>query len=203
MIKAILYDLDGVLVDACEWHYESLNRALKEVCDYTISRKDHETIFNGLPTKIKLEILTKVGTISSYDAKLVWDLKQKYTLEVINETAKIDYLKQELHEYTKSLGIISGCVTNSIKETAALMLNKTGQLQYMSFLITNEDTIKNKPDPAPYLLGIQTLGLDPKEVLIVEDSEKGLAAAYASGANVLYVKNSSYVTINIMGEVDD
>ena len=56
MIKAILYDLDGVLVDATEWHYESLNESLYEVAGFRLSRQEHLSSFNGLPTKKKLEI---------------------------------------------------------------------------------------------------------------------------------------------------
>mgnify|MGYP000288861841 CR=1 FL=1 len=57
MIKAILYDLDGVLVDATEWHYESLNDALKDVAGFIIKRDEHISTFNGIPTIKKLEIL--------------------------------------------------------------------------------------------------------------------------------------------------
>ena len=56
MIKAILYDLDGVLVDATEWHYESLNEALKEISGFEISRLEHIQTFNGLPTQIFFHI---------------------------------------------------------------------------------------------------------------------------------------------------
>ena len=57
MIEAMLYDLDGVLVDATEWHYISLNLALKEVTGSAIERKEHISTFNGIPTMKKLEIL--------------------------------------------------------------------------------------------------------------------------------------------------
>ncbi len=50
MIKCILYDLDGVLVDATEWHYESLNYALKDVAGFIIKRDEHISTFNGIPT---------------------------------------------------------------------------------------------------------------------------------------------------------
>ena len=63
MIKAILYDLDGVLVDATEWHYESLNAALKEVCGFIINRDEHVSTFNVIPTIKKLEILHEQGRI--------------------------------------------------------------------------------------------------------------------------------------------
>ena len=63
MIKAILYDLDGVLVDATEWHYESLNDALKDVAGFIIKRDEHISTFNGIPTMKKLEILHDQGRL--------------------------------------------------------------------------------------------------------------------------------------------
>lgn len=198
MIKVILYDLDGTLADATEIHYESLNRALREISDYSISRQDHEVIYNGLPTKIKLDILVKIGTISTIDVPKIWKLKQIYTLEVIKEIATIDIIKQELHEYTYSLGCISGCVTNSIRETATLLLEKTGQLQYINFLVANEDTIKNKPDPEPYLFAMKSFNVLPEHTLILEDSDHGWESAINSKANVLRVKNSHEVTARLL-----
>ena len=69
MIKAILYDLDGVLVDATEWHYESLNAALKEVCGFIINRDEHISTFNGIPTMKKLEILNQQGSSLGYSSQ--------------------------------------------------------------------------------------------------------------------------------------
>ena len=59
-IKAILFDMDGVLIDAKEWHYEALNQALK-LFGCEISRFDHVHTFDGLPTKDKLELLGRVS----------------------------------------------------------------------------------------------------------------------------------------------
>jgi beta-phosphoglucomutase-like phosphatase (HAD superfamily) len=76
MIKAILYDLDGVLVDATEWHYESLNEALKQISGFEISRQDHISTFNGLPTMKKLDILFEQKKILQTDFDSIWSLKQ-------------------------------------------------------------------------------------------------------------------------------
>ena len=62
-IKLVIFDLDGVLVDACEWHRAALNEALYEVCNYKISMDDHHSVFNGIPTKVKLQKLTEWGVI--------------------------------------------------------------------------------------------------------------------------------------------
>ena len=56
-IKAVLFDMDGVLIDAKEWHYEALNRALA-LFGMPISRFEHLTTFDGLPTRKKLEMLS-------------------------------------------------------------------------------------------------------------------------------------------------
>ena len=85
MIKAILYDLDGVLVDATEWHYESLNLALEQVKGFKIKREEHIQIFNGLPTMKKLEILFDQGKVKKDDFDSIWKKKQDLTIEVIKK----------------------------------------------------------------------------------------------------------------------
>lgn len=194
MIKVILFDLDGVLVEACEWHYLSLNKALKEVGGFEIGLDDHYARFNGLPTQKKLDILVNDGRIRVADMPAIWDLKQKYTKETILETAKPDEIKISLHNALNSKLISRACVTNSIKETAQLMLETTGQMPYMHKLISN-DMVKNpKPHPEGYIRAMVYFGAYPEETLIVEDSPKGLEAAYATGAHVLQVVNCADVT---------
>ena len=97
MIKAILYDLDGVLVDATEWHYESLNAALKEICGFVIKREEHISTFNGIPTMKKLEILNNQGRLDRKLFDKIWEKKQEKTFEVIEKSAFTDRSKIRLH----------------------------------------------------------------------------------------------------------
>jgi beta-phosphoglucomutase len=189
MIRAILYDLYGVLVNACEWHYLAFNNALKRVAGdaAVISRVEHETVFNGLPTKRKLDILIQQGRVRERDWKAVWDLKQALTTETIEETAAIDLEKVQLHEETRRAGIISVCVTNSIRPTAMLMLDRTGQLSFMQFVISNEMVRRPKPHGEGYIRAMIQLSIMPDEILIVEDSDKGMQAAESVGAHLLRV----------------
>jgi HAD superfamily hydrolase (TIGR01509 family) len=201
MIHAVLFDLDGVLVDACDWHYKALNESLIHFNFNPISLHDHLSIFNGLPTHVKLDMLN----IPSNFCKKINDFKQKITLDIIKNNAKIMQEKIELHEWLKKNNIKIGCVTNSIKKTADEMLQMTGQLQYMDIVITNEDVIRNKPSPDCYNLAIQTLKVNPFGVLCVEDSEKGILAAKNSIAkHILIVKNTKEVNlINIQNKLKD
>jgi len=201
MIKAILYDLDGVLVDATEWHYESLNIALKEIAGFIIERSEHVSTFNGIPTKKKMEILNKQNRLPSTLFQDVWNMKQEKTKEVIEKYGSLDQNKIRLHENTKHLK--KACITNSIRETAKLMLEKTGQLEYMDFVISNEDIIKPKPSPDGYNKAIGKLKLQPNECMIVEDSPKGIEAAKLSKANVYEVNGFYEVTLeNILKKIN-
>ena len=201
MIKAILYDLDGVLVDATEWHYESLNEALKEISGFEISRLEHIQTFNGLPTIKKLEILHEQNLVKKEDFDVIWDLKQSKTNEIIEKTASNDETKLRLHEGTKKFKKI--CVTNSIRQTAVLMLDKTGQLPFMDHVISNEDVSDPKPNPEGYLKAINFLQLQPNQCLIVEDSPKGIESAKKSNAHVYEVKGYHDVTLeNVLNVIN-
>lgn len=193
-IKSILFDLDGVLVDACEWHYIALNQALTSIGINPISIDDHVKTYNGLPTSVKLEMLG----LQEEEKKLVWELKQKYTLESIRKNSKIQNEKIKLFAELKKMGIKIVCVTNSIRETAIEMLTRTGQIEYFDLIITNEDVIKNKPNPDCYNTAVERLNLKPMECVIVEDSPKGIEAAKLSvipNSNIWIVKNSKEVTL--------
>ena len=201
MIKAILYDLDGVLVDATEWHYESLNIALKEIAGFIIERGEHVSTFNGIPTKKKMEILNKQNRLSDTLFQDVWNMKQEKTKEVIEKYASTDQNKIRLHQNTKHLKKV--CVTNSIRETAKLMLEKTGQLEYMDFVISNEDVKNPKPSSEGYDNAIRKLKLQPNECMVVEDSPKGIEAGKLSKANVHEVNGYYDVTLeNILKKIN-
>lgn len=181
--EAILFDLDGVLVDACDWHYEALNIALNEAGFGVINREDHLTTFNGLPTKTKLEMLK----IPNEQAFFINKQKQKHTLNIIKNTAKLMPEKIELHEHLKQQGIKIACVTNSIEETAKEMLITTGQMPYIDMLVSNEHVKRNKPHPDCYNYAIKALGVNPANCICVEDSAKGIEAAITSIAGRCWI----------------
>ena len=191
-IEFVFFDLDGVLVDACEWHYEALNIALQKTLGFTISRADHVEKYNGLPTRVKLNLLG----IDKDKAVIIEEIKQRETLSLIEKYAKFDNVKIELLDYLKKSEVKVACVTNSIRDSAMLMLERTGQISYFDLIVTNEDVKENKPSPDCYNYAIKRLNANPEYSLCVEDSEKGKQAARSSlTAHLWAVDNSSCVTL--------
>jgi beta-phosphoglucomutase len=188
MIKAILYDMDGVLIEAKEWHYEALNKALS-LFGMEISRYDHLVTFDGLPTKKKLEMLTLERGFPTSLHKLVNDLKQEYTFEIIYAKCRPVFHHQFALSKLKAEGYKQVCCSNSIRKSIDLMMQKSQLMEYLEFFLSNQDVKNAKPDPEIYTTAIQRLGLQPSEVLIVEDNEHGIKAAIASGGHLLQVNN--------------
>lgn len=201
MIKLVIFDMDGVLVDACEWHRVALNEALKEVCDYEISLEDHYKIFNGTPTKIKLKKLSEMGVIKEESFQKIEEIKQQKTVETINKFANLRQEKIELMHFLKSKDIKIACYTNSIKMTAKLMLEKTGIFEYLDLLVTNQDVQNPKPSPEGYLLCLKKLNINKNDAIIVEDSPKGIEAARSSGCYFIQVNNLEDVTKKLFEEI--
>ena len=186
MVKAILFDMDGVLIDAKDWHYEALNKALG-LFGIEISRYDHLHTFDGLPTKVKLKMLSEQYYLPEQLHGFVNQMKQKYTAQMIHEKCHPmfhhEYALSKLHNDGYKIAVCS----NSIRSTIELMMEKSMLIDYLDLIVSNEDVKKAKPDPEMYQTAISRFGLKPEECIVVEDNPNGIAAGKASGASVLEV----------------
>jgi len=198
--KLVIFDLDGVLVDACEWHRIALNKSLKEVCDYEIPLSDHYSEFNGIPTREKLKKLVTMGVIDDVSIDKIYEIKQKNTILAIKNNATIRPEKIEMLTWLRSHNIHVACFTNSIRETAMLMLEKTGIIDLFELITTNQDVENPKPDPEGYISTLKYFNIDSDDTLIIEDSPKGVTAAERSGCNVIIVKNPDEVSISLFAK---
>jgi beta-phosphoglucomutase len=192
-IKAVIFDMDGVLIDARDWHYESLNKALG-LFGSEITRYDHLVTFDGLPTKKKLEMLSLEGGLPIKLHDFINDLKQEYTWEIVYTKCKPIFHHRYALSKLKSDGYVLSVCSNSVRRTIELMMERSGLMPYLNFFLSNQDVEKGKPDPEIYTKAIDRLGLLPNECLIVEDNQNGVKAALASGAHLLKVENPDDVT---------
>ncbi len=195
--QAVLFDMDGVLIDAREWHYLALNEALMPF-GFNISEDAHKTRFDGLSTKRKLEILSKEEGLPLHLHSVISAVKQDRTLRF---SSFLNYPSVGLQILLSRLAqkeIATGVVTNSIRETTEVMLSSAGIINHFKTIITNEDVDSPKPNPAGYSRACLNLGLDPNRVLVVEDGEYGAQAARDAGCKVLRVSGPHEVNIGLL-----
>ena len=198
MIKAVIFDMDGVLIEAKDWHYEALNRALR-LFGFEISRYDHLTTFDGLPTKRKLQMLSSVDNLPVRLHDFINDMKQRYTMEIVNASCKPRFNHEFALSKLQALGYRMAVASNSVRNSIEVMMQRAELDRYLEFMISNQDVTRPKPAPDMYNLAISKMALQPTECLIVEDNENGIKAARASGAHVLEVQTVDDVNFaNIM-----
>jgi beta-phosphoglucomutase-like phosphatase (HAD superfamily)/dTDP-glucose pyrophosphorylase len=192
MIKLVVFDLDGVLVEAKNIHFEALNKALVQ---YAITWEEHLSIYDGLKTNQKLEMLHERKGLPKEYFKDIWEAKQKYTLEALSDLKESDQLKVCMSNLVGS-GYKIACCSNSIRKTVLTVLSKLGIIEYFDLIISNEDVTNSKPHPEMYWKAMSKMTVLPEETLIVEDSPYGLLAANRAKAHVLRVGNPEEVTYN-------
>jgi beta-phosphoglucomutase len=202
-IRGIIFDLDGVLVDAKEWHYEALNKAL-ETCGCMITRDEHLNQYDGLPTRTKLEMLTKTKGLPKDKHGDIYNLKQEYTMSIAEDMCQPN--KEHLYALARLRreGYHLAVASNAIRKSVAVLLTKSELIHFVEFFLSNQDVSKPKPDPEIYDSAIQRLGLLPSQCLVVEDNINGITSAKAAGAHLLEVDTVHDVTYdNIINRINN
>ncbi len=193
-IKAVIFDMDGVLIDAKEWHYEALNRALS-LFGYSISRYDHLVTYDGLPTRRKLEMLTLERGLPASLHGFLNDLKQLYTMEMVHARCKPTFQHEYALSNLKAAGYKLAVASNSVRNSVEVMMLKSNLSDYLDVIMSNQDVRKGKPDPEIYVNTMCRLDVKPQECLVVEDNENGIRAARGAGAHVMVVDSVNDVTL--------
>ena len=187
--------MDGVLIDAKEWHYDALNQAL-EIFGEKIDRSEHLSSFDGLPTRSKLDLLSKSGRIPINLHEFINELKQAFTMEITAVRCKPRFIHQYALSMLKLDGYKLALASNSVIKTINTMMELASLSEYLEFSLSNEDVNNPKPSPEIYLKALEKLNLNAKEVVVVEDNKNGIEAAKAAGTNVLEVESTNEVTYN-------
>jgi len=190
MNKLVIFDLDGVLIDSRDLHYDALNEALRKVGEqYVITREEHLSKYDGLNTTKKLKMLTedKGLPVQYYDQ--IWRDKQKATFKLIPDCPSnlsiltiVSWLK--LNDWKIAVA------SNSIRDTVRISLDAIGILRHVDYYVSNEDVTMTKPYPEMYWQCMSKLKALPKDTIIVEDSHIGREGAMNSGAHLYPVKDA-------------
>ena len=189
MTKLVIFDLDGVLIDSKDYHYDALNEALGE--QYAITREEHVSTYDGLPTTAKLELLSKNKGLPADRYEEIWRAKQENTLHIFKTKVDKDY---ELMGYFQQLvdeGYKVAVASNSIRNTVKIILLRLGLLEFVDIYVSNEDVVRNKPFPSMYWKCMMALGALPDDTVILEDSHIGRQGALDSKCHLVPIENRS------------
>ena len=196
MKRLVLFDLDGVIVDTKQVHYEALNDAISQVNPkYIITEAEHISRYDGLKTLTKLNMLSEEKGLPYTDHQEIYKYKQELTIKHFSKIPTSEKMRG-IFKTLRDDGYLVGCCTNCIRRTALVALSKVGVIEYLDVIITNDDVKNPKPHPEIYWKAMSMMGCLPEETLIIEDSPQGLLSATRSRAEVIRVDNSSHVSLD-------
>jgi HAD superfamily hydrolase (TIGR01509 family) len=194
-LKAILFDLDGVLVNTRTLHYETFRQAYELVCPpRKLTWKEHLTHYDGLSTRQKLQKMLENGLITSEQSEAIFSAKQSATLETLPSMVQARPVLKDMLRNLQSQGFILACASNSVRKTLDLTLQHLEISEFFTLTLSNNDVSKPKPSPEIYSLCFEKLGVSADECLICEDSVHGRKAAELSGAHLLPIEDAEDLT---------
>ncbi len=208
-IRAIFWDLDGVLIDSKDLHFESLNIALASVDEkYVISKAEHDTKYDGLPTKVKLNMLHEQKGLPLDRFDHVQAQKQEIFLKSVLSNLVPNAKLLEMMHKLRSMDIEMRCCSNAVYSTVWTILEKLQLRHFFAAIYGNDKSsssssfssssskIRPKPHPCMYLLATLDSGCLPHEIMICEDSRVGRQSAIESGCYVCPIQDASSCSLN-------
>ena len=190
-IKAIIFDMDGTLLNSEILHARGLNDLISESENTTVSAKELIQSFVGVAEPDVYKKLFDLGLIPNISFKEFIDLKNSLFKEILESKDVSNRLLDEglltLIKDLKNKKYKIALVTASERGTTEIFMNKLKIASLFDIILTRNDTEKSKPDPMPYLKSFELLDVEGNQTLIFEDSETGLKSAIRSGANVCKV----------------
>ena len=200
MNKLIIFDLDGVLIESREIHFEALNTALLRVDPrLVVTIEEHLSIYDGLNTTKKLELLSKHKGLDQRFFNQIWEDKQRASMGLIRAIPRNDKIRQFFSQISQQ-GIKIAVASNSIRETVKQALLSIGVIEFVDYYVSNEDVKRTKPYPEMYWKCMIAMNSLPKTTVIIEDSHIGRQGALDSGAHLIPVKNSKDLTVDKIEE---
>jgi beta-phosphoglucomutase len=194
-VKGVIFDMDGVLVDAMPYHCKALQIAIKQETDIDI---DDRTIFllEGMPADEMIkEIFRRKGYGNNpYYFSIVDKIHnlKKEILKQILVVKPIDGVRELIAELDCLKAIVSGAARQEVED----IIYKTFNREKFDLVITGDDLEEGKPNPDPFETALERMNLKPQEALVVENAPLGVQAANKAGIECIVTLNNSTLTIS-------
>ncbi len=209
-IKAVLFDMDGLMVDTESLATEAfIHSAKKQGYDMT---KEETLLVLGFTTKSIYEFWENYFKNSDVSGKQLVDDHYKYIENVLFTTGprKMPYI-EELLKYLKESNYKVAVASSSNMDHIINNMEKTGLKKYIDEFASGAEVENGKPAPDVFLLAAKRLGVEAENCLVLEDSKAGVLAGSSAGAKVIMVpdmfspddecKEKAYKIVNNLGEV--
>lgn len=201
--KGIIFDMDGVLVDAMPFHAEAMSRAIKEIINHEIDKKN-VFLLEGMPSSdLVKEIFKRENINKKIDVDDDGDLakqigsRKEQVFKQIQNARGIDGAKELLEDLTSNCGksCIKAVVSGAAREEVEAILDKNIGFKYFDFIITGDDIEKGKPNPAPFMIALDKMNLPASQVIVVENSPLGVEAANKASLECIITLNNTPLDI--------
>lgn len=188
--SAILFDMDGVLIDSLDSWFNALNQALKAFNKKEISKNEFINKYWGHDLRDNLKKMKLDPNIGTF-CNLIYS-EHLNTIKIYNDT-KVTL--QKLHKYVKAI------ITNTPKDCTKQILKKFNIETYFSLIITSDEVQKAKPDPEIIYKACEKLHISHKNVLLIGDTQSDVIAGKAAGCTVVGINIKSDYTIERLSEL--
>lgn len=188
MIKALIFDMNGVISDDEKLHEIAYKELLAEN-NIELKHEDYKRKYQGSPNDQNFQdIIDEYGL--DLDAKEMTAAKtEKYLKLAEKELESVDGVGHAVKVFSEKYEL--ALVSSSPREEVEMVLEKFALKKYFKVIITADDITKGKPDPEPYLLASEKLGIAPENCVVFEDSLNGIASAKAAGMRVVALSTTN------------
>ncbi|MCL4641064.1 MULTISPECIES: HAD family hydrolase [Olivibacter] len=178
--KAVLFDLDGTLIDS-EWFYYKAWKAVLATYGFILDSECWLTSLAGKTDVQAIDVLQKQYNFQPDVNEFLTKVKSKVAQQYDEELVPLMPGAKELINYLHKEEIMIALVTSSKREVATYYLEAHDLMKYFRCLVTRTEVKNTKPHPEPYLMCVEQLGVDKQDCLVLEDSVTGTTAAKAAG----------------------
>ena len=199
MIKAVLFDVDGVLIDSFETNVKFFQDLFQKAGYNPPTKEEYKFLFHRTFVDV-IKIITK--TESEDEIKRIYDMRVNkeivYPVDLLNFPPKIKETVSTLSQ-KYALGIVTSRIKESVFESETMK-----ELQpYFDCVVTFSDTVNHKPHPEPLLLCAEKMGVNPSECVYIGDSETDIVAAKSAGMKVILFPDSGIFGADIATNIFD
>ena len=189
-IRAVIFDLDGILADSEPWWNQIDARLLEE--HGVIYRGEHHESVLGISYQLAVEFYKKAFNLSVPTDEMMRRRGEIATDFFGTKIGLFPHTKRALEDL-RQLKLRLAVATSSVGASARPFLDRHGLTEFFEVIVTGEEVERGKPAPDIYLRAAERLAVEPNECLVIEDALSGIAAARAANMRVIAIPDTRFV----------